>query len=187
MRLTGDPCRRGLRAPCLPWLLLLGVLLSGWVRADPMLPADLIQRLVQPWPPEGWSAILDLPGQGGSGPHRSEPRTEHGYFGQSLYRHIPGTKQYWTANILIRDRGSTSAAWRAVSTVRCKIRIFRGYRARECERGSPGTLTRTLHYEVGRFYITIQVSGPGVTDYPRFDLAGVRDGPEEPGFFSPFR
>ena len=128
----------------------------------------MMSRLASPWPPAGWSDTLDLPGD--DQPYQSEPRVGDGYFGQSLYRHISGTGQYWTANVLIQDRGSRGAAWRAVSAVNCKSRVHRGLRARECNRGGPDYVTKTLHYEIDRFYITIQLSGPGETDYPHFDI-----------------
>jgi hypothetical protein len=144
---------------------------ASWcAAAAPILPGEFIERLVQPWPPAGWSIRLELPR---AVPYQSEPRVSEGYFGQSLYRHISGTSEYWTANVLIQDRGSDSAAWRAVSAVRCASRNHLGHRARECTRRTGGALIRTLHYEVGRFYVTIQVSGPGEVDYPLFELQGA--------------
>ncbi len=149
-----------------PFAIVL-LLLVGPAGAQ-MLSADNMQRLPQPWPPAGWSATLDLSEQ--TQPHVSEPRLGNGYYGQTLYRHIAGTSQYWTANVLIQDRGSAGAAWRAVSTVRCNSRVYQGYRARECSRGGRGHLIKSLHYEVDRFYVTIQVSGPGDVEYPQFEL-----------------
>ena len=154
-------------------ILLAAALAAGsTVCVGAMLPPEVMQDLARPWPPSGWAEILDLP-SGQTEPHRSQAMVRHGYFGQTLYRHIAGTREYWTANVLIQDRGDSSAAWRAVSAVRCKSRIFRGYRARECTRGGGGVLTKTLHYEIGRFYVTIQVSGPGETEYPEFDIGSA--------------
>lgn len=150
--------------------LLLVVFFTGTATAANRLPADVMSQLVKPWPPQGWSEVLNLPSGEQSEPYQSEAQVRVGYFGQSLYRHISGTDSYWTANVLIQDRGSRGAAWRAVSTVRCKSTNYRGYRARECRRGAPGYITKTLHYEIDRFYITIQMSGPGEADYPLFDL-----------------
>ncbi len=150
--------------------LAVGVLLlaAGPALAR-MLPGESLQQLPQPWPPAGWTLTLDLPEQTQS--HASEPRLGNGYFGQTLYRRIAGTSQYWTANVLIQDRGDAGAAWRAVSAVSCNSRVFMGYRARECTRGDRRYLTKSMHYEVDRYYVTIQVAGPGDTDYPRFELA----------------
>jgi hypothetical protein len=129
-----------------------------------------MSTLAKPWPPAGWSQVLDLSQVERSQPHRSEPVLRPGYFGQTLYRHISGTAQYWTANILIQDRGDPNAAWRAVSAVRCSSRNHQGYRARECRRGNRHNGIHTLHYQVDRFYVTIQLSGPGETDYPFFTV-----------------
>ncbi len=150
--------------------LLAAWLVTGNMAAAQRLPPEVMGQLAAPWPPQGWSEVLDLPGNSRAEPYRSEPRLGDGYFGQSLYRHIAGTDQYWTANVLIQDRGSRNAAWRAVSAVRCKSMNYHGMRARECSRGSPGYVTRTLHYETGRFYVTIQLVGPGETEYPQFSI-----------------
>jgi hypothetical protein len=149
----------------LSWMLL--ALSAG---ASSRLPAELMSTLANPWPPAGWSQVLDLSQVERSQPHRSEAVLRPGYFGQTLYRHISGTAQYWTANVLIQDRGDPNAAWRAVSAVRCSSRNHQGYRARECRRGDRRHGIQTLHYQVDRFYVTIQLSGPGETDYPFFTL-----------------
>jgi hypothetical protein len=157
------------------WRLLVACALAvpASASADLLLPAEVMGRLAQPWPPSGWTVVLDMQDTGRTQPYRSEPILRPGYFGQTLYRHIAGTDQYWTANVLIQDRGGPGAAWRAVSAVRCKSRVYRGLRARECARGGDGRITKTLHYEIDRFYVTIQVSGPGATDYPKFDIGSV--------------
>jgi hypothetical protein len=179
-------CRRaviGLRLASgrrLPLYLLALVAAVAW--ADFRLPGSVIQRLPRPWPPVGWSLQLVPQDTAKARPYRSEPMVRDGYFGQTLYRQIPGTQLYWTANVLIQDRGSPAAAWHAVSAVTCPTQVFRGYRARECTRGDPTYLTRTLHYEVGRFYVTVQLAGPGETDYPLFDLAGTSDFPTDSPF-----
>lgn len=161
-------------------------MLPALAEADgPMLPPEVMAHVARPWPPTGWSEVLDLPNRGSTEAHRSEPRKGPGYFGQSLYRQISGTSRYWTANVLILDRGSASAAWRAVSAVSCRSRVYQGNRARECQRSGFGGLTRTLHYEVGRYYVTIQLSGPGEMDYPHFTLVDADDPDGEPGFFGP--
>ncbi len=148
------------------------LLAAAAVAGAGMLPGESLQQLPRPWPPEGWSLVLDLSDQ--VDPHQSQPRLGNGYFGQTLYRQIAGTSQYWTANVLIQDRGSASAAWRAVSAVNCNSRVFLGYRGRECVRGDRQYLTKSMHYEVDRFYITIQVAGPGDTEYPHFELGDGR-------------
>ncbi len=150
--------------------LLTGCLLlaAGPLSAQ-MLPGDTLRQLPRPWPPGGWSLTLNLADQ--AQPHESQPRLGNGYFGQTLYRQIAGTSDYWTANVLIQDRGSASAAWRAVSAVSCNSKVFQGYRARECNRGDRRYTTKSMHYQIDRFYITIQVAGPGDTDYPAFELA----------------
>ena len=153
------------------WMLFaFGMLFAGAVFAGPRVPPEVMGQLPQPWPPPGWSTVLDLSASDQSEPYQSEPRIHQGYFGQTLYRHISGTLDYWTANVLIQDRGDRSAAWRAVSAVRCKTRVYRGYRARECKRGGGRFVTKTLHYEAGRFYVTVQVAGPGEVEYPNFDV-----------------
>ncbi len=164
------------------WVVLftMGILLADGMAYARMLPADTMQRLPQPWPPDGWSETLDLPDRQQTQPHVSEPRMGDGYFGQTLYRHIAGSAVYWTASVMIQDRGSVGAAWRAVSTVSCKSRIYLGYRARECERGRRDFVIKNLHYEVDRFYVTIQVSGPGDSEYPQFHLGGVNRGGSVP-------
>jgi hypothetical protein len=170
------------RAPGWRWALCLLVLVGAGAWADFRLPGSAIRRLPQPWPPAGWSLQL-VPQEGAkTSSYRSEPMVRDGYFGQTLYRQIPGTQLYWTANVLIQDRGSPAAAWRAVSAVTCPTEVFRGYRARECTRGDPSYLTRTLHYEVGRFYVTVQLAGPGDTNYPLFDLPGSSDFPSDSPF-----
>lgn len=166
-----------------PWrtaiLGLLCLLLAAPLYAR-MLPGDGIRQLINPWPPVGWSATLDLPDQAQAQSHDSVPRLGPGYFGQTLYRHISGTREYWTANVLIQDRGSPGAAWRAVSAVNCSSRIYQGFRARECVRGDRSYLIKSLHYEVDRFYVTVQVRGPGDMDYPWFELGGPGGGYTEP-------
>ncbi len=146
----------------------IGLLLLVGPAGAQKLPADNMRRLPQPWPPVEWSTTLNLSEQ--TQPHVSEPRLGNGYFGQTLYQHSAGTPEYWTANVLIQDRGSAGAAWRAVSSVSCNSRVYQGYRARECSRGGRGHLTKSLHYQVDRFYVTIQVSGPGDVEYPQFEL-----------------
>lgn len=153
--------------------LIAGLMVGNMAYAGFRLPAEVMEKLPHPWPPFGWTTTLDLPDETQTQPHASEPRAWEGYFGQTLYRQNAGTAQYWTANVLIQDRGDSGAAWRAVSVVRCKSRSFRGYRARECSRGSGRYVTKTLHYEVGRFYVTIQVSGSGDVEYPMFDVGAM--------------
>jgi hypothetical protein len=176
------PGARWIRRLSLTLLAMLPVVGSA---RGPMLPPEIMARVANPWPPAGWSDLLDLPERSSMEPHRSEPRLGSGYFGQSLYR-AAGAGQYWTANVLIQDRGSASAAWRAVSAVSCRSRNYHGYRARECERPLPGAVTRTLHYEVGRFHVTIQVTGPGSGEYPWFELRGAEDARADIGPFGGF-
>jgi len=152
---------RGVALAVVLWLASVGGAAAG------LLPGEQLRQLPQSWPPAGWSLGLSLPDQPA---HESQARLGNGYFGQALYRHISGTSDYWTANVLIRDRGSDSSAWRAVSAVNCNSRMFQGYRARECVRGDRRYLTKTMHYQVGRYYVTIQLAGPGDTEYPQFEL-----------------
>ena len=151
------------------WLAACILLMAASPALARMLPGESLQQLPQPWPPSGWSLTLDLPEQTQS--HVSEVRLGNGYFGQTLYRRIAGSSEYWSANVLIQDRGGASAAWRAVSAVSCNSRVFMGYRARECNRGDRRYLTKSMHYQVDRYYVTIQVAGPGDVEYPRFELA----------------
>ncbi len=159
------------------WLFAVLALTVFSVQAR-MMPGEQIQNLLQPWPPRGWTTTMTLPDE--THPHEAESRLGPGYFGQALYRHIAGTSDYWTANVLVRDRISPASAWRAVSAVSCKSRNYYGHRARECSRGDRHYFTKTLHYEIDRFYITIQVSGPGNTEYPEVLLhadGGARGAP----------
>jgi len=149
-------------------LLLLSCGLGA--RADLRLPSDIMEHVAKPWPPAGWSEVLDLSEEVQRQPHRSKPTLGQGYFGQTLYRQIPGTNDYWRASILIQDRGDRSAAWRAVSAIHCTSRNYHGHRARECKRRRQPFFDRTLHYEVGRFYISIQLSGPTEVEYPYFSV-----------------
>lgn len=151
-------------------LLLLG---SGYAMpagAGFRLTPEVMAQLVQPWPPSGWATTLKLLRDEQSEPHESRLIVREGYFGQTLYRHISGTNEHWSADVLVQDRGSSGAAWRAVSTVRCPSRLYLGYRARECVRGGGAWTTKTLHYQVDRFYVIIQMSGPGETEYPSFHV-----------------
>ena len=164
-------------------LFLVFFVLASLVQARGFrLPPEVMENLVRPWPPEGWTDVLTTnPGEGNQ-PYRSEPRVQEGYFGQTLYRPTPDGKDHWTANVLIVDRITPSAAWRAVSAVHCRSRVFRGRRARECDgnrrrdRARLGWVNKTIHYEVGRFYVTIMLSGPGDQPYPRFEIVGT-EGP----------
>ncbi|GEM_PF-4327105 len=161
--------------------LIVGLLLSATVQAAGFrLPAEVMENLVQPWPPRGWTDVLVTnPGEGDQ-PYRSQPRVQEGYFGQTLYHMAADGRTHWTANVLIVDRGSPGAAWRAVSAVHCRSRVFRGQRARECDhsrhRGRGGPVNKVIHYEMGQFYITIMLSGPGDIPYPYFEIAGIGEG-----------
>ena len=174
MRAVGLSCPGSIRTFRQISSMLFGVLMFvDIVSASSRLPPEIMRQMPHPWPPVDWSLTLDLPDTAQTAPHHSEPKVHQGYFGQTLYQQIAGTSAYVTANVLIQDRGDKSAAWRAVSAVRCKSRNFRGYRARECSRGSGPYSIRTLHYEVDRFYVTIQLSGPIEADYPLFDVGAM--------------
>jgi hypothetical protein len=167
-------CRRAWRVCCLMAVLAMP---NFAAMAAPRLAADLMAQLLHPWPPSGWSEVLDLSPLENSQPYRSQAVLRPGYFGQAVYRRLAGSTHYWTANILVQDRGSAKAAWHAVSSVGCASRHYLGYRARECRRGNKQTGIRTLHYQVDRFYITIQLSGPGEISYPVFSLGAANSSP----------
>lgn len=156
--------------------LLLG-LATPWALAGSGIPGELIAKLPNPWPPQGWAEELMLPIGRQTQTYRSEPQYREGYFGQNLYRSAPGGA-LWTANVLIQDRGDPAAAWRAVSAIhRCQVRVHLGNRARECRHDLGAQRSKTLYYQEDRFYVTLQLSGPGDVGYPEFSLGQIRQPP----------